>query len=169
MKKFLFVLVLLAVMFVSCEYKIPKEEPQEFFIWDYIPNNYIEHNCPEIKDWKKNASTLGFSSEFTYSSIPFPVNVYITPIVYVDEKYMVYLNAEGLKDLNGQPAEYSVYDGYDDVQGDERDQAILKAIEAMDGIPSYEAHFTVTPKMTPFGKLTVELTSFSCSPQNPHH
>jgi len=167
MKKFLFLLVLIAILFASCEYKVPQEEPKEFFIWDHIPDSYIEQNCPEIKGWKKNASTIGFSLVADYSSSPFPVDVYVTPIVYVDDKYMVYLNAEGLKDFNGQPAEYSVYDGYDLVLGEERDQAVLKAIEIMEGIPSYEAHFTATPKMTPFGKLTIETSAFSCSPQSP--
>lgn len=167
MKKFLFALVLIVILLVSCEYKVPREEPKEFFIWDYIPDSYIEKNCPEIVDWKKNASSIGFSSEFTYFSFPFPVNVYITPIVYTDGQYMVYLNAEGLEDFDGQPAEYTVYDGYVEVQGEERDQAILKAIEIMGGVPSFEAHFTATPKMTPFGKLTIETSNFSCSPQSP--
>jgi len=168
MKKFLFVLVLIAVLFVSCEYKIPKVEPKDFFIWDHIPDSYIQQNCPEIKDWKKNARTLGFSSSFTYSSTPFPVSVFVTPIVYVDEKYMVYLSAKGLVEPDGQPAKYSVYDGYDLVQGEERDKAIQRAIEIMGGIPSYEARFTATPEMTPFGKLTINLSDFSCSPQTPH-
>lgn len=167
MKNFLFLLVLIAVLFVSCEYKVPQEEPKEFFIWNYIPDSYIEQNCPEIVDWKKNASSIGFSLSANYSSTSFPVDVYITPIVYVDGKYMVYLNAEGLEDFDGQPAKYTVYDGYDEVQGEERDQAVLKAIEIMGGVPSFEAHFTATPKMTPFGKLTIETSGFSCSSQSP--
>ena len=153
-------LIALAIIMMAMSTMACKGLPTNFNTWGKITDNVIlENACPGFVQWAENAQEVDqeYDFEIVSGNDTVTVTALVTPTVLVDNKYTVIIKTDSLKTI--------VKVGDKLITGTERDQAILKAIEIMQGIPSVTFTFSARSAFLNFGRLAVNEQSISCNPK----
>ena len=165
MKKLLIVLAVLtmAISTIGC-----KSIPTNFNMWGSITKNseVLEKACGGFTEWTESTHKLEttYVTDLVQGNDSMVVTATVTPTVQVDEKYLVIMRTDSTSGTTNTD-KFIVTAGDSLITGEERAQAIKKAVEKLGGITGIIFTMSARANFINFGQIQVNEASISCQPQ----